>query len=520
MMRAQFPEHLQAVRELAPQMVALMEQNHPDWYASFYLQEQTSLDLRSDTRQNGVTKGFIAGARLRIYDGDTFYESATNDLSLESLLDAAAELVDKVEKNTRGNAVRPYSPPSWADRDLASLDQEIRDQLPADLTPDTEVHFGVRYDVNAFEKGAAELLEVAAKKKGRVEALAGEHGIELSMVSSTLGLTQRVSLFVDRAVNMSQTLFKTSASVFPMKGDDYLWEQIGGLGGLEIAGYMKDEELLSMLKVLDKMESAELLEPGVYTIITGPDVTGVLAHEAFGHSQEGDTWARGRSIARDLHRTKTPVGNGLATIYNNPAMYTNGVLPFGAWGSYFFDEEGWLAQEQAILEKGILQLPMTNLSSALRLGVPRTANGKRENWKHADYVRQTNTYFEAGEKTLTDLISQVEYGFLATAAAGGMEDPKAMGIQVGIKYLEEIREGKLTGRIFKGPAGGSIQMTGYVPDLLNNIVDRSKIAYWTEEPDTAALPENKVGGCGKYHKELVAAGCGGPCLLLKGVLLG
>lgn len=520
MKRAPFPDRLQAVRELAPELVSLMEQNHPGWYVSFYLQENTSLNLLSHTMQDGVSKGFVAGARLRVYDGDTFYERATNDLSPESLLDAAAELVDKAERETAGRASRPYIPPGWADRNLAALDPEIRDQVPAEPAPDTEVHFGARYETNGFEKDAAELLEIAKKNKQRVEALAEKQGIGLNMVSSTLSLSQLVSLFVDRAVNMSQTLFKTTADICPVKGDDYLWEMVGGLGGLEIADYLKDDDLLSMLKVLDKMGTAELLTPGIYTVITGPDVTGVLAHEAFGHSQEGDTWARGRSIARTLQGAKTPVGNRLATIYNNPAMYTNGVLPFGAWGSYFFDEEGWLAQEQAILKEGILQLPMTNLSAALRLGVPRTANGKRQDWKHADYTRQTNTYFQAGEKTLADLVSQVGYGFLATYAAGGMEDPKAMGIQVGVAFLQEIRDGKLTGRVVKGPAGGSIQMTGYVPDLLNSIADRSKIAYWTDEPDTAAFPENKAGGCGKYHKEWVAAGCGGPCLLLEGVLLG
>lgn len=517
MERAKFPEHLQDVRDLAPQLITLMEQN-PDWYASFHLQEDTSLQLRSDTRQDSVNKEFIAGARLRIYDGETFYESATHDLSEESLIAIAHELVAKVENNTTGNAARPYSPSGWADRDVAALDEEIQSQLPDTLTEDTEVHFGVRYEVNPFEIEVDELLKIASGNKERIEGLA--HDIDLNMIVSRLGMSQEVSLFVDRKVNMSQTILKTDASVVPVKGDDYCWNVIGGLGGLEIVDHMTDEDFLEMLQALDKMESAEQLEPGTYTIITGPDVTGVLAHEAFGHSQEGDTWARGRSIARDLFDAQTPVGNEHATIINNPAMFTNGAFPFGAWGSYFFDEEGWLAQEQVILKKGILQPPMTNLSSALRLGVPRTANGKRQNWKHADYTRQTNTYFAAGEETLNDLISLVEYGFLAMESAGGMEDPKAMGIQVGIAYLQEIKDGELTGRIFKGPAGGAIQMTGYVPDLLHSIVGRSKTEYWTEEADSAVFPENKKGGCGKYHKEWVPAGCGGPCLLLEDVLLG
>src|SRR5690606_35391999 len=122
-------------------------------------------------------------------------------------------------------------------------------------------------------------------------------------------------------------------------------------------------------------------------------ITGVFAHEAFGHSQEADTWARGRSIAKDLYENQTRVGNDHATILNNPASFQNGPEDFAAWGSYFFDEEGWFAEKQVLVAKGWLKAPMTNLTSAIRLGVPRKANGKREAWTNGVYTRQTNTYF-------------------------------------------------------------------------------------------------------------------------------
>jgi len=101
-----------------------------------------------------------------------------------------------------------------------------------------------------------------------------------------------------------------------------------------------------------------------------------------------------------------------------------------------------------------------------------------------------------------------------------MEDPKGMGIQVGISYLEEVKAGKLTGRVFKGPAGGDIQMTGYTPDVLNSIEGKSKVEADKDSPDQARFPFNDAGGCGKYHKEFVFAGCGGPYLLLNQVILG
>ena len=63
----------------------------------------------------------------------------------------------------------------------------------------------------------------------------------------------------------------------------------------------EDEKPLARVLSL-KLTKAEKLAPGRYKIISGPDVTGVIAHEAFGHTQEGDTWMKGRSIAQNLRK--------------------------------------------------------------------------------------------------------------------------------------------------------------------------------------------------------------------------
>ncbi len=78
----------------------------------------------------------------------------------------------------------------------------------------------------------------------------------------------------------------------------------------------------------------------------------------------------------------------------------------------------------------------------------------------------------------------------------GMEDPKHWGIQCIIQMGREIRDGKLTGRVF-----APIILTGYVPDLLGNIsmVSSDREIFGS-------------GGCGKGHKEWVKVADGGPYL--------
>ncbi len=99
-----------------------------------------------------------------------------------------------------------------------------------------------------------------------------------------------------------------------------------------------------------------------------------------------------------------------------------------------------------------------------------------------------------------------------------MEDPKGMGLTAGTEYLEEVKDGKRTGNLFLGPQGGHVELSDPVPRLLESIIAKSTIEA-DGSPDQGE-PHNKWGGCGKYHKEGVEAGCGGPWILWEGITCG
>jgi TldD protein len=527
MKNASLSAEMAKLRQQLPDLLGTLEA-HPDWYGSIYVERKKSQTHLATLQQTQISDQFSLGAVLRIYDGYTLYEHALDQLDHTSLQKEAQLFVKKVkahQPSTTSNQKLQkhlYQPPTWATRLQAQLDPVIASQIPNAVDAKTPVHFGISYQQDPFVFTSEQRLDQLKSIISRVQATAltsGPSAVELSYVMARESLSLEESLFIDRESNLSQTLYRISLTVIAMSGSNRSFARIGGLGGYE-AITLEDTTLHELLKNLHDIKTAERLKPGRYQVLVGPVVAGVIAHEAFGHAQEGDTCARGRSKAWELYHTREKVGNEHATILNNPAVFKNGTESCAAWGSYFFDEEGWLAQSQVLLDQGVLKAPMTNFTSALRLNVPRTANGKRESWEHGVYTRQTNTYFSPGPHTLEQLMSKVQDGFLATEPAGGMEDPKGMGIQVGIQFLREIKNGQLTGRVFKGPAGGDIQLTGYVPDVLNSIVAKSKIEFNSTSPDQAQHPYNDVGGCGKYHKEFVYAGCGGTYMLLNDTILG
>ncbi len=526
--RAPFQEDLRALRDALPGLIPLLEAQ-PGWYGSVYFERKGSRTFTANLRQTQVSDQATAGVVLRIYNGTTLFEQATDVLDESALPELARKFAARVAGTppSEGATDRPYRAPTWAERLSTQLDPEITTQIPLGVTASTPVHFGIRFVKDPMRLSTEDFLSRARGILARCQELAPKAGLlvtDLSYAVVRVSVADEEAIFVDGESNLSQRLYRMALTVVLMSGADRVYTRQGGLGGVE-AVEVEDSLILEMLHDLKALKTAQRLQPGKHRVLLGPVATGVLAHEAFGHSQEGDTCARGRSKAWEIHLEQkkgapAKVGNEHATILNNPAIFRNAEAGYAAWGSYFFDEEGWLSQSQVILDRGVLQAPMTNLTSALRLGIPRTANGKRESWAHGVYTRQTNTYFAPGKKTLSQLMEMLGDGYLATDVAGGMEDPKGMGIQVGLAFLKEVKGGKLTGRVLKGPAGGDVQLTGYVPEVLDSIVDASKIQFDREELDTVEHPQNDVGGCGKYHKELVQAGCGGPYLLLDSVTLG
>ena len=246
-------------------------------------------------------------------------------------------------------------------------------------------------------------------------------------------------------------------------------------------------------KVIDKgrhLVKATQIKPGVYDIITDPSITGLIAHEAFGHGVEMDQFVKERALAKKY------VGDYVASPITN--MHDGASSGFST-ASYFFDDDGVLAHDTLVIDKGILVKGICDLTSSRELGVEPTGNGRRESYKRKAYTRMTNTFFEPGKDKLEDMIKSVKHGYFLFETNNGMEDPKNWAIQCTAEYGIEIVDGKLTDN-YVAP----VVMSGYVPDLLKSI---SMIS------DEFELEGS--GSCGKGYKEWVRVSSGGPYLKAK-----
>jgi TldD protein len=233
--------------------------------------------------------------------------------------------------------------------------------------------------------------------------------------------------------------------------------------------------------------SAEHVIPGEYEIVTTPLVSGLIAHEAFGHGVEMDMFVKKRALGAEYIGKR--VGSDLVTMHEGAKCVKD-------VASYAFDDEGTLAGDVIEIDKGILRTGVCDALAAVRLGTNPTGNGKRENFEHKVYTRMTNTMFDPGDSTKEEMIASVKKGYLLSGMFSGMEDPKHWGIQCIVARGYEIIDGKLTGKVV-----APVVMTGYVPDLLGSV---SMVSGDYESFGN--------GGCGKGHKEWVKVSDGGPYL--------
>jgi TldD protein len=443
------------------EIVAEMERSVP--YAAALM--RASDGLRVDLRDGGQTANRLdplAGVVLTASNGHALEETATDRTDPDSVRAAAADLVAAVRSRaTNGTSPKlDIVPEAPTDADYATP-MEID---PASLTLAEKL---VRYEA------IRQLLRASDRRA--VQASAG------------YGETLQRQVFVNRVGMVTQQVRRTTLALILYVSDgqqqryDYFGR--GGTGGLELIE-VPPEDLAEMAEIAVGLLKARPVPAGVYDIVADPSVSGTIAHEAFGHGVETDMFLKERARAADYVGQR--VGSDLVTIVDDATAA-------GGYGGYFIDDEGQPAAPTVIIRDGVFQRGLTDLYSATRLGIPRSANGRRESVHRKAYARMSNTFFARGTNTPEELLASLDDGLLVCRALNGMEDPKGWGIQIWTNFAREYKNGKPTGVLY-----APVAMTGYVPDVL---ADVSMVAN-----DFQIVP----GTCGKGWKELVPNGSGGP----------
>lgn len=410
---------------------------------------------------DGPDCGFV----VRVFDEKGCGEYSFNEFSEERIPQICAAIKDRLK--AQWEALPP---------DITPLPTPLPEDEAAVLKKATA------YQLHPRKLGDEEILKRIAAI--REEGLKTEGILD---VSCRVTYQSYRKLFISENRDLDQTVLWTTVALMALARreeeiKDY-YKGFSNLGGIEVLDQVRDgldEVVKSTLELLD----SEPIPPGEYDCVCDPDTTGMIVHEAFGHGVEMDMFVKDRALAQSVVGER--VASDLVTMHDGNGM--------DEVASFLFDDEGTLASDTLVIDKGILKSGMCDALSAARLGTRPTGNGRRESFERKAYTRMTNTYFQGGTQTPEEMIASIQYGFLLENPSSGMEDPKNWGIQCMVNIAREIKDGKLTGKIYS-----PIVLTGYVPDLLKSV--------------SMMGPKVRLGGggyCGKGYKEYVKVSDGGP----------
>ena len=460
MAELQIPAAMAALRPQLGAIVAGLERSAS--YAAAWLSERGGLAIRVDNREERIEElPRSAGAVLTAFDGATLREAAVAGFN-----------------------------PNEIEREATTLARDVvrRGALTIDPGPERRGDFVTEETIPLSTLTTQQKLDRVRDIQARLRKQ------DPRIINATVRYHEMddIAVFANRNADLAQRVQRVGVFVQAVvegeSGVRYNYTMRGGTGGWECID-ISDEALGQTGAVAVELLSAERIEPGEYTIIASPWVTGTIAHESFGHGVETDMFLKER--ARASRYIDRAVGSPLVNIWDDPSFP-------GGYGSYFFDDEGMPAGPTQIVEGGVFKRGITDLYSATALGIPRSANGRRQDFTRKAYARMSNTAVARGTTPVADLFAQVDDGVYLEMWSSGMEDPQGWGIQVTCHYGHQIKNGRVTEKLY-APVG----ITGYVPDVLGSV---------SGVGDEWGLD---TGGCGKGHKEFVRVSSGGAHLLFK-----
>jgi TldD protein len=236
-----------------------------------------------------------------------------------------------------------------------------------------------------------------------------------------------------------QFLTRLSVSAMALEGDKRQ-QAFAASGGCVDASYFERDRTPESVAIEAAESAVRLLsakEPdaGSYPVVVGPGWGGVMVHECFGHSMEGDC-IRKQSSIRATQKDQLVAARGVTIV-------DSGTVPYSR-GSFRVDDEGTPSQRTVLVEDGILVGYLWDLLNARLTGNAPTGNGRRSSYRDYPLCRMTNTYIEPGSRTPDDVIAEVKRGLYCKRLGGGSVNPADGNFSFQVTEAYRIENGRLT----------------------------------------------------------------------------
>ncbi|MBW3013716.1 TldD/PmbA family protein [Candidatus Woesearchaeota archaeon] len=276
--------------------------------------------------------------------------------------------------------------------------------------------------------------------------------------------------------------------------------QYNSLGGLEVFKKWKvsDHALEIALKLKENIQKGKKIKSGNYSIICGPEVTGIASHESVGHPYEADrilgreSAQAGESfIKRDM--VGEQIGAEIVNVVDNPLLE-------GTAGYFLYDCEGVKARKRYLLKNGKVNEFLHNRETAAKMGLKSNGCARAQVFANEPIVRMSNTYTEPGDWTHDEIIADTKEGI----------------------YMEGFQEWNIDDKRFNQKYVGSeayyVKNGKIMYPLVAPVLEITTPKFWSAVDAIGKKIELRAATCGKGEpSQGVPVTTGGPSIRLKNI---
>ena len=264
-----------------------------------------------------------------------------------------------------------------------------------------------------------------------------------NLISQTRGVCrqkeQKIEIFNSEGLHTGDSRNYVQATLTSIASDGSeqatgRWSD-GGLLGWEISEALDPEKAgnEATREALVNL-GAKPCPSGRMPVVIGNGFGGVIFHEACGHLLETTSVAKKASVFHD--KMGELIANPVVNAVDDGTMINQ-------WGSINIDDEGMSTQRTQLIKDGKLTSFLVDRMGSEMTGLERTGSGRRESYKFAPASRMRNTFIEAGDAELDEMIGSIGKGIYAAQMGGGSVQPGTGEFNFAVTEGYYIENGKI-----------------------------------------------------------------------------
>lgn len=339
-------------------------------------------------------------------------------------------------------------------------------------------HYRTPFKVDPFQVSIKEKLELlfAAEKEMRENAsLLKTNGSMDFQKERKIYADTEGSYIVQDLMESGAGIVATAAGESDMQVRSY---PNSFRGNHATAGYEFIEEMglienaARIAREAEELTGAEECPSGIYDLVIDASQLGLQIHESIGHPIELDrVFGSEAAYAGTSFLDPKMMGN-----FKYGSKYVNVVADAtvpGGLGTFGYDDDGVPAQRTEIITEGIFKNFLTSRDTAVKIGKKSNGANRADGWYNLPIIRMTNINLLPGDKEFKELIAGINSGFYFHTNKSWSIDDKRVNFQFGCEIAYEIKNGELTGKIYKNPV-----YTGITPEFWGSCDGICKESYW------------------------------------------